>query len=196
MDWDRIHDAWKQQPVPPTQVAIDTLRERDATLSRQVRTRDRVETIAAVVVAVWFALVALGEAATGAWLASASAAWLVAWAVYVPLRLHRARRQDPGSAAGLPLLQHLERQRARALAQARMLERAWLWYVAPVVVGLAGLTLATSGPTRGALAYLGGCLLLGIGVAWLNRHVARSRFRNHADALARQIAALTGDDAR
>lgn len=191
MDWDRIRERWQQQPADAGTIAIDALRRRDDALAKQVRRRDRIEVIAAVVVALAFSGIALVAALERAWLELAFAVWLVAWAVSIPVWLHRGRAHLSEADPAVPLLQHLERRRQLAITQARMLERAWLWYVAPALVGLVGLTLAASGPTPGALAYLGACLALGAAIAWWNAHVARTRFRQHADALQQQIDTLS-----
>ncbi|TKS54536.1 hypothetical protein E4582_07050 [Luteimonas yindakuii] len=193
MDWDRIRNEWRQQPAEQGAIAIDALRHRDEALARQVRSRDRIETVAAVVVGLAFTAIGVVAVRVGAWLEVMFAAWLVAWAISVPVWLRRGRAPSRQADPGLPLLQHLQCRRDLALAQARMLERAWLWYVAPAMVGLAGMTLAASGPTPGALGYIGICVALGVAIAWWNRSVARTRFRRHADELQQQIETLAVD---
>lgn len=191
MDWDRIREQWQRQPADAGTIAIEVLRLRDDALARRVRLRDRIELVAAVVVAVAFTGIGLLAALEEAWLELVFAGWLVAWAISIPVWLHRGRAHLAEADPAAPLLQHLERRRQLAITQARMLERAWLWYVAPALVGLVGLTLAASGPTPGALVYLASSLALGAAIAWWNRHVARTRFRPHADALQAQIDTLS-----
>ena len=118
----------------------------------------------------------------------------VAWAAVVPLRLRHARRQVPEEDPQLPLVENLGRQRDAALAQARMLEQVWLWYLGPPLIGIVGITLALRGPSMFALVYLSVVVVLYLGIAWYNRHAARTKFRAHAEELQRQIDALSGEE--
>ena len=193
MDWDKLRVAWRDDAPAARLAAVDELRTLDRALWTTVRRRDLLESIAAVVVAGFFVLTALGSFAEGAWLAGAFALLILAWSLTVPFHMRRARRLAADTGHAAPLLDYLRRQRDAALAQARMLEQVWLWYLSPPAIGIAGLTLARDGITGRSLGYLGLVLLLYAGVAWLNRHTARTRFRAHADALQRQIDALSGD---
>ena len=218
MDWDNIRQQWKTQPAHADPGVADSARLRDQAdrLQRTIRRRDRWETIAAIVVGVFFALVAGGAASDGNWPRLGFALLIVAWAVYIPIHLRRARRQLPDPRPDLPLRSFLMRQREAALVQARMLEQAWLWYIAPGVAGLVGLTLSEdesqlieanskltliSGiagfvaavPGVGLLQLPGGAswvLVLGAVLVWINRRTATRVFHPHAQALQRQIETL------
>lgn len=194
MDWDSLRQQWRQDAPAASTSSIDELRSLDQALRKRVRRRDMGETAAAVVVAVFFAWSALDLAADAEWVALGFALLLVAWAVTVPLRLRRARREVPEEDPRQPLVENLGRQRDAALVQARMLERVWLWYLTPPAIGLFGMTLARSGPSAFALAYLAAVAVLYIGLAWINRRVARTQFRAHAERLQRQIDALGGEE--
>ena len=190
MDWNEMRQQWQTQVPSGSFAPVGELQRLDRRLQRRVLWRDRVETVAAIFVAAWFALVTLGSLAQGQWIAAAFAALIMAWAVFVPFRLHHARRQVPVAGLRMPLLDNLRQQRDAALVQARMLEQAWLWYLTPPAIGIAGLVPAQRGVTAGTVAYLAAVALLYAGVAWLNRHTARVQFRSHADELQRQIESL------
>lgn len=194
MDWDSIRQQWQAQAAGASEPApgVEQLRRESDRLQRTIRRRDRLETIAAVVVAVFFLLAAGGEFSRGGWVGGGFALLLVAWAVFVPFRLRRARQALPEPRPDLPLRLYLQRQREAALVQARMLERAWLWYVAPCMVGLLGLTFSVPGSGTGRLVYGAFVVALGILVAWINRRAARQVFRGHARALQQQIESLDG----
>ncbi|MGO1719764.1 MAG: hypothetical protein ACTHZI_06170 [Luteimonas sp.] len=195
MDWDRVRQEWRsERPAAPT-VSVDELESRDDALQKQVRWRDLVETAAAIVVAVFFGFTVLDSAGSGEWVAFGSALLLVAWAVLVPIRLRRTRRWMPVVEHHMPLVEGLSRQRDAALAQARMLEQVWLWYLTPPTIGIFGLTLALRGPSTFVLVYLAAVLVLYAVLAWINRYAARTKFRAHAERLQRQIEALAGEDA-
>lgn len=195
MDWKKLGQQWRSEGPSAPAVPLDELKARDEALRKQVRRRDMLETLAAVAVGIFFALAAVVLVIGGNWVAAAFSALLVAYAAFVPVKLRRARRWLPLVEHHMPLVEGLARQRDAAMAQARMLEQVWLWYLVPPGVGILGLTLAIGGITRGSLAYLGMVLVLYVGIGWLNRHVARTKFRTHAMALQRQIDALAGGDA-
>lgn len=191
MDWDQLQQQWQAEagPTPMPESAADILRA-DAQMREKLVRRDRIETIAAVALALVFALFAVVDVFASHWLSAAGHAGLALWAAWVPHRLRRSRKEGAAPPADAPLREHLLRSRDAALAQARMLERAWLWYVLPCVAGLAVTTLADSGPTPLALGYLALVVVAGVAVAWWNRRAARTRMRSHADALLRQLQAL------
>ena len=191
MDWDNIRQQWQTQPPasPSAAPSAEHLRQESDRLQRRVRRRDLLETIAAVVVAVFFLWAAGSGFSRGNWVGASFALLLVAWAVFVPFQLRRARRKLPDPRRDLPPRTFLERQREAALAQARMLDRAWLWYVAPCMVGLLGLTFSAPGVETGDLLYGAFVVALGIFIAWINRRAAQV-FHEHARGLGQQINSL------
>lgn len=188
MDWDRIREAWQRQPTDggAEAVSLHSLRERDRALERAVRRRDLLETAAAVLVVAFFAVVGVAAGLRGAGWVAASAGWIAAWAVWVPWHLRRARHAVPEAAPDQPLVLHLQRRRDAALAQSRLLDRAWRWYVAPPMLGASAFVLASAGPTPRTLTTIFAFLLFGAFVVWLNRRAAKG-FHAHATALQRQI---------
>lgn len=194
MDWDSMKQQWRQDAPVAAAVSIEELQSLDGTLRKRVRRRDLIETVAAVAVAIFFTLTALGMAAEGEWVAFGSSVLLVVWAVVVPLRLRHARRRVPETDPKLPLVENLGRQRDAALAQARLLEQVWAWYLTPPMIGIVGMTMALRGPSVFALVYLAVVVVLYLGIAWLNRRTARTKFRAHAERLQHQIDALKGEE--
>lgn len=193
MDWNELRQEWREHAPAARLLAVEEIRALDGSLWKQVRRRDLIETIAGIAVLGIFGTGALRAMLAGEWVAAAFGLLVAAWGASLPFQLKRSRPAHRDVAHGAPVLAYLRGQRDAALAQARMLERVWLWYLTPPGIGLVGLTLATDGPTPGALGYIAAVLLLYGGLAWLNRHVARTQFRAHADALQRQIEALEGD---
>ncbi|MGY0651553.1 hypothetical protein ACW7GZ_06760 [Luteimonas sp. A537] len=194
MDWDKMRNAWRGDAPTVRLLPMEELRTRDQALWKKVRRRDLVETVAAVLVVIFFALITLAALVEGEWLQAGFALLITAWGVALPFRLRRSRRLAPDPDHGVPLLAYLQRQRDATLAQARMLEQVWLWYLTPPAIGLTGLTLARDGATAGALRYLAVMLVLYAALAWINRRVARTQFRAHAETLQRQIDRLARDD--
>ena len=193
MDWDDIRNRWREDAPQAPLVSLDVLQRADDSLVRAVRKRDRIETVVAVVVVVFFLVGALGAAAQGLWLELFFRLVVVAWAAWLPFAFRRARNAVPTADPRMPQLEYLALQRDAALVQARLLERVWLWYLTPPAIGVTGIKLASDGVTAGSLTYLGGMVVLYAAIAWFNRRAARTRFRAHAAVLQQQIDALAGD---
>lgn len=214
MDWSRIRQQWQRDPSEISAMSLAEVQAQDRVLQKQIRARDRIETIAAAAVALFFGYVAWSEAGRHAWMGAAFAAELVLWALWVPFRLYKTRRDAPAPRHDLPLQIYLARQRDMLLAQARMLARAWLWYVLPCMVGVTGLTVSYAVPLLKSDSGLAGavmdfgyfvviaavCLIsiigpiaLGVGIAWLNRRAARMLWAK-AEQLDRHLKSLSSED--
>jgi len=193
MDWNDIRQRWRED-VPLARLAsIDELQRADARLATAVRRRDRIETVAAVLVALLFLVGCIVAAIQGLWIELVFGLVVLAWAAWLPFAFRRARREVPAADPRMPPVAYLSRQRDAALVQARLLERVWLWYLTPPAVGIFGLTLAIEGITAGSVTYLASVLVLYGGLARFNRHVARTRFRAHAEQLQGHIQRLGND---
>lgn len=191
MQWDQLQKQWQQRndcnaPTP----AMQALLQSDQSLQARVRRRDRIESLAAVVVLVWFAIASVESGLEQAWLSSLAEAGIAVWAAWVPMRLRQARHAASELPADLPIRDRLQRLRDIALVQARMLQRAWLWYVLPPTACLTVLTLDERGPAPDALVYLALVYAFGGFVAWLNHRTALRQFHRHALDLQAMIAAL------
>src|SRR5690606_28986569 len=154
MDWNDIRQRWRED-VPLARLAsIDELQRADARLATAVRRRDRMETVAAVLVALLFLVGCIVAAIQGLWIELVFGLVVLAWAAWLPFAFRRARREVPAADPRMPPVAYLSRQRDAALVQARLLERVWLWYLTPPAVGIFGLTLAIEGITAGSVTYL------------------------------------------
>jgi hypothetical protein len=194
MDWNQVRDRWHatggEQPIEAFLAHVDA---RSGRLRATVLRRDVLETVVAAALLPFFAWLAWRTATQGQWLQFAFSALLVAWIAYVPLRLRAARRALPAMRADMPTRDYLAAERDAMRAQARMLEDAWRWYLAPCAVGVIGLAFATRGFTVRTLVYsavvLAFCWLL----ARANRVAARTRFGALADDIDAQIRSLDED---
>ena len=191
MNWNQLREQWQQQEAATDAPDIRLLEQRDDALRAAVRRRDRRETIAACVVAVVFAIDLPFAAAAGQWWRFAFALLLVASALMTPLILRLGRGEGGEMAADAALLQSLRGRHAHARAQARLLEWAGLWYVAPMAVGLVGFTRVVAGTSPLAVGYIALVLAFSLFIAWLNWRAARRSLRPHVQHLQAQIDALS-----
>lgn len=194
MDWNQLRNRWHAgaggHPIEPFLARVDA---RSGRLRATLVRRDALETVAAAVVFPFFAWLAWRTATQGQWLPFAFAALLVGWIAYVPLRLRAARRALPVMRVDIPTRDYLAAERDAMRVQARMLEDAWRWYLAPCAVGVVGLALSMRGVTLKTVAYsavvLAFCWLL----AHANRVAARTQFRALADDIDAQIRSFEED---
>lgn len=186
MDWNTLQQRWRQQPGTGPAPELTELLDSNEQLRRQVLRRDRLETWAAVAVAIAFALIAWHDASASNWLAAGSSLFVALWACWVPLRLRRSRL--PEVPFDLPMRSHLQRQAAALREQARMLETVWLWYELPPTLGVIVYWLAVRGyPKALDWIFFAFTLLIGVSIIWLNRRVARDKFRTAADRVDEQL---------
>lgn len=197
MDWNQLRRDWRASTPPvPEPEPLAALQARDVDLRTKVRRRDRLESIVGFLVAPFFAYGAYRAGLRGEWLEGFFAAFLAAWALYVPLHLWRTRRRLPTPRPAQPLLDFLRAEHAAMLAQARQLERIWLWYLAPCAFGVIGLNFAARGPVLSVWIYTAVVIAFCLWLGRLNRRAARSKFLDHADRITQQISRLTEENGR
>lgn len=190
MDWKHIQQQWQAQHEDANGLDVEAVRRRDAKLHAQVRRRDWLETAVALVVGPFFGGVAWHLGAAGNWGGMGAALLLSLWALYVPWHLWLTRRRLPQPQHELPLRDYLRQERDAMLAQARMLEQIWLWYLGPCAVGLVGLVLARGPVTVYKLVYLGVVFAMFAFIGYANRYVARTQFRVLVTQIDQQLDQL------
>lgn len=196
MDWQSIRQRWRQDEAPPVfEAAIAALRQRELELHAKVRRRDRLETLAALLVVPFFAVLAVRYGLRAQWLPCAFACLIALWAAYVPWRLWQARRRQPQRDPAQPLTSYLRAEREALLAQARMLEAVWLWYIAPCALGILGLVFSSGPATLGKWIYCAIVLAFCGFIGWANHYAARTQFRAQAADIDTQLCLLNQEDA-
>ncbi|GGA29452.1 hypothetical protein [Dyella nitratireducens] len=194
MSWKDLQDQWQRTAVTPLPASAvqDTLR-RAQRLRRRILWRDGTETVVALALVPTVFGWLHDAMHAHIWLTEASAALLLVWLFYVPWRLWRARRLLPRNDPGLPPQRYLEREKQAMLAQARMLEQVVWWYIAPCMLGIAGVTVGNHGLTRGVVIYLAVVLVLCVLIERLNKRAAKHNFRRRVaeiDATCSELATL------
>ena len=200
MDWNAMRHQWRQaESAAPALVdpdVIEGVRQREQKLRAAVKRRDRLESGVALVLAPIFGYMTMRAGLSAKWWPMLFCAWLTAWTLYVPWQLWRVRRRMPEARIDSALLDYLPRQRDAMLMQARMLERVWLWYLAPCAIGVIGLNFAAQGATTGNFVYAAIVLVFFGYLARLNRRAARTQFRDLAASIDRQLAHLDQENQR
>jgi hypothetical protein len=198
MDWNQIRQRWQETGQAPAQVPdsdlLAAVQQRDSKLRRQVQFRDRLETVVALLIAPVFAYATWRAGLRSDWLPMFFSLWLTAWVIYVPWHLWRVRRRMPQPRPELALVEYLTRQRDAMLAQARMLERVWIWYLAPCAIGVIGLNVAAKGLTQGVVIYIAIVLAFCLFLGRLNQRAAKTRFRDVVEQIDQQLARLSEEN--
>lgn len=173
-DWATLQQCWQTQPVLDAQ-PLESFELTHRRLRKTTGRRDRREMLAAGFVALAILVIGIAEWMQGHHVAAAFAFLVVVWGVFVPFRSRRSRMRE--IARDLQLQPYLHRYREELLRQSRLLKNAWAWYVLPSMTCILGMTLTTQSLSKpGTWVHVVITVLLGIGVAWLNRHSARVAF--------------------
>ncbi len=165
---------WQAQPVEGTKMSADAIRLRATKFERKISRRNLRETIAGIIVIVFFAF---------SFAATHEIALRTTWGLFIAgviLVLINLRSQAGGSAmpAEMGGASCIEFFRAELERQRDALRSVWKWYLAPVVPGYVALNVAFA--LRFHYAGLGRLLLLDlffvamfVAIWWMNQSAAR-----------------------
>lgn len=191
MNLDDAKRYWQAQPEPRDAAMSDTqilelVKRRSRAFDTQIRRRDRIEAITAVVVAVLF----LPALLSAPWLARAGALVMLAAIAFILVKLNRARSIRTPEDSDRPLSELLNSERAKVDAQIRLLESVAWWYIVPpgigaimVVVGLVGISWFT-------LVYAVFVVAISVWIYRLNQRAARHDLRPRREELVRLLEQL------
>jgi hypothetical protein len=167
---DGLQAMWQSQPREERVISLEQVRTHARRLDERVGRRNRREYIAAAVVVGVFGAVA--------WFAPSitvrsGAALLVAATVFIVnrLRVHGSARPLPAELADRSALDF---HRAQLVRQRDLLQTVWLWYLLPLVPGMAMLLIgvARADPERMSRIVAIG---IGTGVLMIGGHVVNRR---------------------
>lgn len=180
-----LKQLWKSQPAETAAFSTNELRARAQAFQRRIARRNLLEYAAGAV--------AIAGYCFHFWLHPSllvrTGCVLVILGVGVVLhQLHRraGSRTPPPQNLGMSSLAF---HRAELVRQRNALRDAWLWYIAPLVPGMAVLMWDVQTPQagwRGLVTQLS-VVAVAVGVVWLNRRAAK-KLQVEIDALARQAA--------
>jgi len=161
MNWNDLCENWTKQTFAENQTmaqSIADIKAKAKTLHRRIVFRDRLETVVALLMAPVFAYGSYKLGSDGLMVASAAALMLAIWSLYVPWKLHKARRLIPSAEADLSLLEYLHVECAALQAQYALLSGILRWYLGPPAFGVLVLYTGIKGfgvqSARFALAVL------------------------------------------
>jgi hypothetical protein len=151
--WERLGAAWRNEPVgAPPPIDVAEVRRRADAFARTIRRRNLREIAAgAVVIAGGAGIAATAPARLGQLGGVAMVLGAIAVSLFIALRA----RNRPAPPPAAPTREVLAHERAELERQARLLERVWIWYLAPLLPSVVLIyadalirALGRSGPER------------------------------------------------
>lgn len=190
MNTEDLKQAWQSEAAASPPPALEEVRRSADRFYRQIRARNRREYIAAGIVTALFALVGIVDPGP---VTKAAALLVILGTAVIAWQLHRRGSIAPPPAeAGLTLAAH---QRAQLVRQRDALNSVALWYLLPMVPGLALFGVASAieaGPPYRFdvwdLAFLVFLVVIFAGIWWLNLYAAR-----HIQAEIDELDQLTNE---
>lgn len=182
-DFREMMTMWQRENAGEAQLGVPTAAEiidRAQTLDRSVRSRDRVESLVAVVVLpvfLWLAVIVPSP------VSKAGALVIALGCVVTPLRLWWARRRQPRTE--MTLAQSIDRELAWVDAQTRLLRSVTWWYLAPFGIGSVLFVGGGALPWWAKVLYAGIVFAFYAYLAVLNRRAAEQHLAPHRIELRR-----------
>ena len=138
---------------------------------RKIRQRDWRESIAAVVVALFFGALAWLESSL---LVTAGTLLIVAGCVFIFWHLRRTRTRFAAPESAEPVKQRLLRERDKLDAQIRLLKSVLWWYIMPLLTGVLLVTVGDNGWSTFTIVY-GSVVIVGaVGIYMMNQRAVRN----------------------
>ena len=183
-NFDELQALWSSQDVE--RIEMNVIRHLSEDFSLSVRRRNWLEWAACALVLFFFGQTAL---TSESWLIKLGALEICAATLYIAWRLWNQGRVQRTSDPTLSTQEHLGHHRKSLLAQAALLRRAPMWYVAPIFVGWSLIWLGTllelirdQEPLVAWIFYLFAGTGIFAAVAWWNLRGA-ARLKQRADEL-------------
>lgn len=185
--WDELGAAFREAAAGERDAFVDVdaaaVRARASALARTVRSRNLRETLAAaVVVAAGIRLAWIGKST----LVQVGGVAMALGALVVAFVIARRGGSGPAPPPTAPTSEVVEHERAELERQAELLQRVWLWYVAPLLPAIVAIyvdAFRRAPDGRGTVVALAaGTVAFLAGVVVFNRRAARA-LRQRTDAV-------------
>ena len=155
----------------------------------QILRRDVVETIAAVVVIVWFGSYCY-TAPTDHVVSRFAAGFLVCWALFIIYMLYRARTIQRPAPLDAPVREFCRIEMDRLDRQIQLLRSVLWWYIAPCIIAVNVMFVGMTGLGAASVGYGIVTLLFGWGLYALNMRAVAKELVPRRNELARLLSQL------
>ena len=171
-EFEEFQDAWKDQTFDIKEVDMDKVKNDANEFDKKIVRRNSMEWIACLIIIPVFIKHALEADTTFAALMNIEIAF---GALFIGLHLFYRGRNTKIAPDSLNSEEFIQFQKSEIKNQIKLLSNVRYWYVAPVFIGLIGLTSEKiylkwdmSNPPLFLMGYLASCILLAVGIIWLN----------------------------
>ncbi|NBB84610.1 MAG: hypothetical protein GVY12_00075 [Bacteroidetes bacterium] len=147
---------------------------------REIRQRDWTESIAAVVVALFFGILGWLESSL---LVTAGTLLIVAGCVFIFWHLRCTRKRFAAPKSAEPVKQRLLRERDKVDAQIHLLTSVLWWYIIPLLTGLLLVTVGDNGWSTFTFVYGSAAIVGAIGIYIMNQRAVRNDLRPRRERL-------------
>ena len=170
MNDDTLKSLWQKQcleePAPPNEAEISTMKRRTKQLGRTIFWRDVRENVAAAVVAVIFTFY---FCKFGAFLARVGCVIVVLSCGFITWYSESKKRRVPKAQPDAPMMQALELELQKVNVQIGLLRSVLWWYILPVTVGGMLFCLGLGVSLRSELGFAAFDIALCLFIYWLNQ---------------------------
>lgn len=171
-----------ESPMSEAQI-LNLVKQQSKAFDAKIRRRDRRESIAAVLVFLFFSLMLLDPS----WMVRAGALIVMASSAFVYWTLRRTRTRHATSQPGRPVADVLRAERTKVEAQIRLLENILWWYIAPLAIGVVLVVAGDEGASWFTFGYAAFVVILGGVIYYLNQRAVRRDLRPRREELTRLL---------
>ena len=170
--FEEFQKQWSDQPFDIKEIDMDKVILDAKKLDKDIHRRNSLEWIACLIIIPIFIKHALEAKTLFSSLMNIEIAFA---ALFIGLHIFYRGRKVKAPQNSLSSEDFLEHERSEILNQIKLLSNVRYWYVAPIFIGLIGLTSEkiylkwdVNNLPIGLIAYLISCFLLGTGIIWWN----------------------------
>lgn len=179
MELDELKHVWKKQKSNPDMEysqseLLMVLNNKIISFEKDIRSRDRLELIACMVVILIFAFEFF--ISSSLWLKSGSAVIVLA-CLFIGYRLIRAKPANSKDQLSYDhsISHHLQLELKNVRTQKKLLTNITWWYVGPIATGLILFSIGLTIPPVYKLVYTAIIIAMGIGIWYLNQKAVADR---------------------
>jgi hypothetical protein len=192
---DELVKIWQSSPnqervkFEKSRLMIDVQSSLDR-LHRFVKYRDLMDTIPAIIIIPAFAFYTFIGPFT---LSRIASGFIALWAIYLIIRLRKAKKNKPGAMTGT-YLEYLRTNRRFLMDQKELMETVLYWVVIPLITLVSlffiGVFIGRPGPPIKRAIALGGNVVLGIVVYFMNKWAVKKQIMPRLEKVDKLISVM------
>lgn len=193
MNLDEAKELWSSENESTTQSMsthalsesdiLQGVKEKSDAFDKRIWRRDLIESIAALVVFLFFAWILRDPS----WVVRTGALMVMGGSAFIYWKLRRTRTQYDTPSMDRPVAEVIRTERAKVDVQIRLLERILEWYIAPLAIGVILVVAGDEGLSWFTVGYAAFVALISAGIYYLNQRAVRCSLRPRHKELTRLL---------